>query len=382
MILKQIQGTELSACDKAASFLQSGFWGAFKARFGWEALAFKAEWEGKRNEKLEIGKEKSGDDSFSHFSLLISHFLVLRRSLVAGFSLAYIPWGPELPSEFPANDEARAAVLKELALALKALLPSDTAFIRFDPPWYSEGKDTPPPHIPPPFIRSGADIQPPDTILIDLNQSMDELMAQMKPKWRYNARLALKRGVTLRQAGANETGVFYDLLKETARRDGIAIHSIDYYSTLLENNWCSCTKPVTKLYLAEHEGDVLAGLVALFRDREAVYLYGASSDKKRGLMAPYALQLKAMEDAKALGCGEYDLFGIPPNEDPSHPMAGLYRFKTGFGGRIIHRPGSWDYPCRTLIYHLFRCAEALRKNLRTVKKSILRRSSGSQRSEQ
>ena len=128
----------------------------------------------------------------------------------------------------------------------------------------------------------------------------------------------------------------------------------------------------TTLYLAEHEGDVLAGIVTLFRGKEAVYLYGASSDRKRNLMAPYALQLKAMEDAKAYGCSEYDLFGIPPNEDPSHPMAGLYRFKTGFGGRIIHRPGSLDYPCRPLIYHLFRAAETLRKTLRTIKKKIRR----------
>jgi lipid II:glycine glycyltransferase (peptidoglycan interpeptide bridge formation enzyme) len=75
-----------------------------------------------------------------------------------------------------------------------------------------------------------------------------------------------------------------------------------------------------------------------------------------------------MEDAGATGCGEYALFGIPPNEDPSHPMAGLYRFKTGFGGRIIHRPGSWDYPCNVPLYRLFRWAETLRKNIRTMKK--------------
>ena len=108
--------------------------------------------------------------------------------------------------------------------------------------------------------------------------------------------------------------------------------------------------------------------MTLFRGREAVYLYGASSDKKRGLMAPYALQVKAMEEAKAAGCEEYDLFGIPPDEDPSHPMAGLYRFKTGFGGRIIHSPGSWDYPCRSVFYRLFRFAEALRRRVRILKK--------------
>ena len=346
-VLTSLQKTDLSACDNSASFLQSGFWGSFKSRFGWEALAFRAVWDNGAAKPL----------------------LVLRRSLTAGlpgipgFSLAYIPWGPELP-----NDTYRAAV-NDLAASLKEQLPADTVFIRFDPPWYTAGSAAPPPVLEAPFIRSGADIQAPDTVLLDLTRSMESLTGQMKPKWRYNARLALKKGVVIRRAGAGETDVFYKLLKETARRDGIAIHGIEYYRTLLENNWYNGLKPDTRLYLAEHEGDVLAGIVTLFCGREAVYLYGASSDRKRSLMAPYALQLKAMEDAMAFHCEEYDLFGIPPDDDPDHPMAGLYRFKTGFGGRIIHRPGSWDYPCRPLVYRLFRSAETMRKTLRTMKKN-------------
>ena len=360
-----LQKADLSVCDEAVTFLQSGFWGAFKARFGWEALAFKVFWKSGVNENPEA-----------------KPLLVLRRPLAPGFSLAYIPWGPELPSDksvdksvdLSACDAERWAVLKELAASLREKLPSDTVFIRFDPPWYSEEVATSPPAGGPPFIRSSADIQAPDTVLVDLTQSMESLAGQMKPKWRYNARLALKKGVTVRRAEVEEISVFYDLLKETARRDGMAIHGIEYYRTLFEESRFNKNSSLkVTLYLAEHEGDVLAGIVTLFRGREAVYLYGASSNKKRGLMAPYALQLKAMEDAKAFGCEEYDLFGIPPDEDPSHPMAGLYRFKTGFGGRIIHRPGSWDYPCRTMLYHLFRRAEKLRKNLRTARKSVAQR---------
>ncbi|MCL2233410.1 MAG: peptidoglycan bridge formation glycyltransferase FemA/FemB family protein [Treponema sp.] len=340
-VLKSLTPVELSACRTAATFLQSDFWGAFKACFGWEARAFTAEW------------ESSGETA-------ALPLLVLCRSLAAGFSLAYIPWGPPLP---PLDGDApRAAALNELAVSLKALLPAETAFIRFDPPWYTEGPAAAPPHIPPPFVRAGADIQAPDTVLLNLEQTIEDLMLQMKPKWRYNARLALKKGVTVRRAVPEEMEVFYTLLKETAARDGITIHHAAYYKTLLEAGID------TRLYLAEHEGDVLAGIVTLFRGREAVYLYGASSGKKRGLMAPYALQVKALEDAKAAGCAEYDLFGIPPDDDPAHPMAGLYLFKTGFGGRIIHRPGSWDFPCRPLVYRLFRCAEGLRKGLRDLKK--------------
>jgi lipid II:glycine glycyltransferase (peptidoglycan interpeptide bridge formation enzyme) len=75
-----------------------------------------------------------------------------------------------------------------------------------------------------------------------------------------------------------------------------------------------------------------------------------------------------MREAKAFGCTEYDLFGIPPDENPDHPMAGLYLFKTGFGGKIIHRPGSWDYPCNPVLYALFCAAERLRKKIRDRRK--------------
>jgi lipid II:glycine glycyltransferase (peptidoglycan interpeptide bridge formation enzyme) len=265
----------------------------------------------------------------------------------------------------------------ELALALRAFLPRDTAFIRFDPPWraadrMSEGPGALPPPVGAPFVRAGADVQPPDTVLIDLDKPMESIIEEMKPKWRYNARLALKKNVTVGRADEAGLDNFYSLLKETAARDGIAIHGIEYYRTLFSQAraYSALSAPEIHLYLAEHEGDVLAGIMTLFRKNEAVYLYGASSDKKRNLMAPYALQLKAMEDAKEAGCKVYDLFGIPPGENPNHPMAGLYRFKTGFGGCVVHRPGSWDLPCRGLVYRLFRAAETLRKNLRSLKKRL------------
>jgi len=334
--LEKLENADISICDEAGSFLQSGFWGSFKSRFGWEALAFKAVW-------------KNGAASERPL-------LVLRRILFPGFALAYIPWGPELPENFPNREEA----LIELAVSLKKNLPKDTVFIRFDPPW-----SVLMPNI---FIRSAADIQPPDTVVLDLSLSFESLKEQMKPKWRYNAKLALKKGVKVYRADNDKINVFYDLLKETAVRDCINIHSLNYYESLFAVDKYPGKIPDIRIYLAEHEGDTIAGIVTLFRGTEAVYLYGASSNKKRNLMASYALQLKAIEDAKLSGCQNYDLFGIPPGKDPGHPMAGLYQFKTGFGGQIIHRPGSWDYPCRPIVYRLFRIAEAFRQTLRKLRK--------------
>jgi lipid II:glycine glycyltransferase (peptidoglycan interpeptide bridge formation enzyme) len=189
----------------------------------------------------------------------------------------------------------------------------------------------------------------------------------MKPKWRYNIGLAAKKGVLVERRDEAGLDVFYRLYRETAKRDGIAIHGPEYYAALFAGAR-EKAGPEFRLYLAFHEGIPLAGIIVLFRGPAAVYLYGASSNQQRNLMAPYALQWRAMRDARAAGCGEYDLYGIPPREDPAHPMAGLYRFKTGFGGRIIHRSGSWDYPYRAARKKLFTAAESLRKFFRSIKK--------------
>jgi lipid II:glycine glycyltransferase (peptidoglycan interpeptide bridge formation enzyme) len=358
----KITAVDLAVCDEADSFLQSAMWGRFKSRFGWKAHAFIAHWEPGGAKPL----------------------MVLSRRIAPGFAMAYVPWGPELPGNFP--DERRAEAMVEIACALRPFLPRNTVFIRFDPPWNGEwgrGKidnnsshdiSNPIPHSPSsPLLRASADIQPPDTVLIDLTLSTDEILAAMKPKWRYNIGLAEKKNVIVSCNDEQDIDTFYRLLSETAARDGIAIHNIEYYRALFEE--CKETQTTVspihcslKLYTAAHEGDILAAIVVLFRGKEATYLYGASSNAKRNLMAPYALQWKAMQDAKKYGCTVYDLFGIPPNEDPDHPMAGLYRFKTGFGGTIIHRPGSWDYPCKPLLYSLFRSAEALRKKARDRRK--------------
>ena len=70
-------------------------------------------------------------------------------------------------------------------------------------------------------------------------------------------------------------------------------------------------------------------------------------------MPTYLLQWEAVRAALSAGCLSYDFFGIPPADDPDHPMHGLYRFKTGFGGMILHRPGCWDYPYKKTAYTAF-----------------------------
>lgn len=344
-----LTASDLNRCDAARSFLQSGFWGSFKATFQWNARAFIVDW----GEGGELP------------------LLVLRRGLGPFSAFAYMPWGPELPHGFSSEGCKRREALVALAEALKSQLPTNTAFLRCDPPWIiNEELD----YLAPDFIHAGADIQAPDTVIVDLKPKEDDLLAGMKSKCRYNIRLAERKGVRIREADyKKELNIFYSLLEETAHRDGIAIHGKKYYERLFAHaEEYGAERLKLRLYIADKE-EPLAALVALFRGEEATYLYGASSDRNRELMANYALQWRIMREAKGFGCERYDLFGIPPN-DSSHPMAGLYRFKTGFGGKIIHRLGSWDYRYKPVESVLFNCAERLRKEYRTVKKAVKRNS--------
>jgi len=337
-----VSQAQLSDLENADVFLQSSMWGEFKAKFGWSAKAFLTEW------LYDNLREKT-------------HLLVLCRKLVPGFSFAYVPWGPQLPVNFFSNENEKA--VSETAKKLKPFLPRNCVFVRFEPPWQgsNESNDS---YLSAGFKKAAATVQPPDTVIINLENKPEEILSQMKSKWRYNISLAEKKGVTVKTCGIEEIETFYNLLKETAQRDGISVHGLNYYKTLFE----LCGEKI-KLYTASHEGETLAAIVVLFWGKDATYLYGASSNNKRNLMAPYALQWKAMQDAKEKGCINYDLFGIPPNEDPSHPMAGLYRFKTGFGGQIMHRSGTWDFAYNGFLYSLFCMAEKLRKKILFTKKN-------------
>jgi lipid II:glycine glycyltransferase (peptidoglycan interpeptide bridge formation enzyme) len=371
-------------------FLQSDFWARFKGAAGWKPYRARL--------------RAAGRDG----SMVDSPLLLLARNLAPGFSFAYVPHGPHLPRDaMPpshADDSGRGlekgdfvdlwargddpvAALREVAAKASALLPPGTAFIRFDLAHPETGDPSSEPgaarniDLGKPFWKAAAEVQPPDTVIVDLSRGEAAVLAAMKNKWRYNVRLAEKKGVAVECVRASGHGAgdlaeaidsFYALYEETARRDRIALHSKSYYLRLLELGRAMTandrggeilgaeTRPDLRIWFARHEGKLLASIITLYMGGRATYLYGASSDEKRELMPAYALQWAAMRGAMVEGCRSYDLFGIPPTDDEAHPMHGLYRFKTGFGGRIVHRPGCWDYPLRPFAYRLYRLAERAR----------------------
>lgn len=369
---------------KGLPFLQAEFWAQFKSDFGWSFRSF----------ALDFAPEV-GEAATTEAEPQSTELRVLIRRLAGPLSFAYVPGGPAL--ECPAN--LRSKLLAELGAALRPHLPPTCILIRFDPPWYEpegEGRAEGPAASPkpsgpevsgepaPPIIRpifqkplrkAGSDVQPPDTVLLSLEPGEEEILAGMKPKWRYNIRLAAKKGVLVTEEGAGGLSAFYNLYEETSKRDRIAIHPLKYYEGLFARTESGPGAPDLRLWVARHEGEALAAIITLFYGDTATYLYGASSDNKRELMPAYALQWAAIRAARDAGCVVYDFYGIPPSDDPDHPMAGLYRFKRGFGGRVVHYAGSWDLVLSAPLYLAWRGAEALRAYwFKDLRKRSLRKS--------
>ena len=204
------------------------------------------------------------------------------------------------------------------------------------------------------WLISPHNIQPPRTIVVDIKDSEDEILARMKQKTRYNIRLAEKKGVTVR--AWEDIASFHKMMLLTGGRDGFGVHSLEYYRRAYE---LLHPKQMGELLLAEYESKPLAALFIARNGNRAYYLYGASTDEERNRMPTYLLQWEAMKWAKAHGCEEYDLWGVP-DEDESTLEAnfekrhdglwGVYRFKRGFGGQLKRAVQAMDRVYNPVLY--------------------------------
>jgi lipid II:glycine glycyltransferase (peptidoglycan interpeptide bridge formation enzyme) len=150
------------------------------------------------------------------------------------------------------------------------------------------------------------------------------------------------------------------MMQATGRRDGFGVHSVEYMQRAYE-----LFKPSTtaELFVAIHANQPLAALMVFRRGRRAWYLYGASTVDARELMPNYLLQWEAMRWAKQNGCEEYDLWGVPDEDeavlDAGFQMRhdglwGVYRFKRGFGGQVRRAAPAQDVIYQPLLYRLYR----------------------------
>lgn len=314
-----------------AHVLQTAPWGDLKAGFGWRV---------RRLLLVEHGEPRAG-------------LQVLIRPLpLRFFSILYVPKGPVGEWQRPEIFRSLIAALDRLARETRAI------WLRIEPDAVEGELQL---DLLAFGFRPASPIQPRRTILVSLQAEEEAILQAMHPKTRYNIRLAERKGVQVREARREDLPLFYRLLQQTAARDRFAIHTFDYYRAAYEQ----FVPHMARLWLAFYEEEPLAALMAFAWGERAWYFYGASGDLHREKMPTYALQWTAIRWAKAMGCRWYDLWGIP-DEDPEVLEAqftsrrdglwGVYRFKRGFGGRVVRWAGAFD---RVYIPWLYRLIQRL-----------------------
>jgi lipid II:glycine glycyltransferase (peptidoglycan interpeptide bridge formation enzyme) len=301
-----------------AHLLQTSEWGELKSAFGWKPVRV-------------VGGQAGVQ--------------ILFRKLPLGFTIGYAPKAA-IREQFVSNQ-----FWQEIDSVCKQ---NHAIFLKLEPDlWEHEVPETWNLKL----ETSPHNIQPPRTIIIDISGSEESILARMKQKTRYNIRLAEKKGVTVRTW--DDLSAFHRMMLATGGRDGFGVHSLDYYKRAYE---LMHPKGMCEILLAEYEGRPLAALFVARHGRRAYYLYGASTDEERNRMPTYVLQWEAMKWAKAHDCTEYDLWGVPDedeavleaNFESRHDgLWGVYRFKRGFGGELKRAAQAMDRVYNPLLYRAY-----------------------------
>ncbi len=323
--------------------LQTPAWADLKCAFGWSAARVGIR-EADRGNGL--SRDPVRPERESGQPRLIAGAQILFRPLPLGLAtIAYIPKGPFV-------DWDNAPLVKFLFDSLDHACRSTNAiFLKIEPPAANFKLQTSN------FKPGSHTIQPRRTLVVNLRPAEDSILAAMKQKTRYNIRLAEKKGVTV--APSDDLDTFIQLMAVTGERDRFGVHSGAYYRKAYE-----LFRPSgrAQLFLASYESQPLAGLMLFTLGQRAWYFYGGSSDAERNRMPTYLLQWEAMRWAKARGCAEYDLWGVPDEDEAtleanfetrSDGLWGVYRFKRGFGGKLIRAPEAADRVYSPLLYKLY-----------------------------
>lgn len=304
MIATQKEWVDFCDAHHEAHILQTLEWGLLKSDFGWSA------------EHIINGDQGA---------------LVLFRKIFPGFTMGYIPKGP--------IGNSLNSILSEIDMVCKQ---KQAFFIKIE-------KDA----LENDFVNDAEkngilsrNVQPRRTIVIDLEGTEEFWLSRMKQKTRYNIRLAEKKGVAVRES--NDTKEFNRLMRITSDRDSFESHTSNYYKRVFQLFHPKGDCILLEASLDEH---VLAAIMIFKRGKRAWYFYGASSDEHRNLMPMFLLQFEAMKWAAKAGCTQYDLWGIPDKDEEyleknflnrSDGLWGVYRFKRGFGGKIVRSVSAVD----------------------------------------
>jgi len=267
---------------------------------------------------------------------------IIEKALPAGKKYFYCPRGPVINIK---NKNEKIKDIEDLLFnEIKKIAENEGAmFLRFDPTFTIKDLK--------PTISQTIDVQPSQTLILDLAKTENELLKQMHPKTRYNIKLAEKKGVKVYEAGMAKFEEFWRLLDITGERDYFRLHGRDYYKAML-----FLDKDFIKLFVAEHRKKIIAANIISFFGDTATYMHGASANENRNIMAPHKLQWEVIKEAKKKAHKYYDFYGIDEKKWP-----GVTKFKKGFGGEEIIYPGTFDLVFDQNWYSIYKMIRKVRR---------------------
>ena len=194
--------------------------------------------------------------------------------------------------------------------------------------------------------------QPQYNFQLPLAGTEEDLLKGMNQQWRRNIKKAAKEGVEVTRGSRADLAAFHEIYVETAGRDSFTPRPQAYFETMFDA--LNAEDPDRmRLYLARHEGDLVAATTMVRVGTHAWYSYGASTTAKRDVRGSNAIQWQMIRDALAAGATVYDLRGITDTLSSDDPHLGLIQFKVGTGGEAVEYAGEWDLPLSRVLYKAF-----------------------------
>jgi len=284
--------------------------------------------------------------------VVLAQAQIIYHILPLGIKYAFCPQGPIFSSQ------SNASLKVQTMIALSQYLRrQNCVFFRLEPSGSALEAIKSEPFF---KTKKTSDINPRATVILDLTVESQNILNNFKSKTRYNIKLAEKKGVKMTEK--KDLKVFMRLSQATAKRDGFRLHPASHYEQVL-------LSPLSRQFSAVYEDKEIATIILAGFGQGLTYLYGASDYNYRHLMAPYFLQWQALIWGKKTGYHYYDFFGIAPGRvidgqydyDSAHRYAGVTRFKTGFGGQIQIKPGTFDMIFNSFKYIFYKLSRKIRR---------------------
>lgn len=196
------------------------------------------------------------------------------------------------------------------------------------------------------------------TAIIDLNLEIEDILSIMKPKWRYNIKVAEKKWLIANLVDKTDENIkiFHNLMLETTSRDNFNGNNFAYYKTFLNNIKNS------ELIFVKSGEEVVCGWIFVFDKEISIYYYWASTSnpKYRNMMWPYLMQYFAINKAKEIWSKIYDFLWVAWIGEKNSPLAWVTDFKLKLTPNIVKVSNSYIYKNKKFLYLIFKILRNLK----------------------